>query len=310
MSFNFKDFEIILKDNIIDSKFRFENKSFLKEKLIYSMSDLLSSKFDIVLCVGIELEFFIKTNSQDSLFKDFSILGDRYKSKWIQEECENQYEFIFPYSENLFEVISNIKRFKSDIMMLVENIYVESIPLNPFHPKPFCNKNGSGMHVNISINKKSNKKNILSEDRALKNIINGILNILNRGLLFIIGDHDDEFLRFKNNLVYKTSPTFVNWGVENRTAAIRVPKSNLDNKRIEFRVPSSNCDIQNVIIFLLIGIFYSFGDKNFEEYKQIYCNSHDLDVQCNEILCQNLSQCISNYQLPNITYEIFSPFFV
>ena len=106
----------------------------------------------------------------------------------------------------------------------------------------------------------------------LLSCIAGLLNNLNNNLLLYINNEKslnrfdlEQNIKIKNLNKYP-APTFVSWGINNRSCAIRVPTPSdikdfkeyilKDNRhrRIEFRIPSADADLKLVLIGVLTSI--------------------------------------------------------
>ncbi len=154
------------------------------------------------------------------------------------EVAPSQHEIDFRYTD-ILKTADNIQTFKWVVktMALMENVYAS------FMPKVFPKINGSGMHLNMSLNKDGQnafcdetKKQGLS-DLALY-FIGGIIN------------HAKEITAFANPTVnsYKRlipgyeAPVNISWALGNRSAMIRVPSCRGKKTRIELRSPDPSCN--------------------------------------------------------------------
>lgn len=117
-----------------------------------------------------------------------------------------------------------------------------------FMPKPIFGDNASAMHVHHSIF--SNDKNLLYDPND--NVAG--LSQIGRYYMGGILDHAEALCAISNPTTnsYKRlvagyeAPIGICWGLSNRTAAIRIPKTFRDDqtkKRIEYRVPDPTCNV-------------------------------------------------------------------
>lgn len=137
------------------------------------------------------------------------------------EEGPGQNEIDFHYSGAL-TAADNASTFKWVVRTkaAANGLYAD------FSPKPFLDRPGCGMHINISSSDSSKNKFILAG--ILKHIeemtyyLNPTANSYNR-----LGEHK--------------APKYICWGNGNRSAIIRVPASK-DEARIEIRSPDPGCN--------------------------------------------------------------------
>lgn len=95
-----------------------------------------------------------------------------------------------------------------------------------FNPKPLEDMPGSGLHINISSDKKEKTPNIIA----------GILNRI-REITYYLNPIEESYKRLGEG----RAPKFVCWGNENRSALIRVPAAKSAN-HIELLSPDPRCN--------------------------------------------------------------------
>ncbi|HEY8389817.1 MAG TPA: glutamine synthetase family protein [Clostridia bacterium] len=159
------------------------------------------------------------------------------------ESGPGQHEIDFKHSAPL-KAADNFLAFKS----LVKAVCGRNGVYASFLPKPLKNKSGSGLHINLSLNK-LDEKNILAENEKLdtvtKSFIAGVLK------------HIVEITAFLNPLSNSyqrlgkfEAPSVVDWAYGSRSALIRIPAAFGDKKRIEIR--SADCAINPYLALTLI----------------------------------------------------------
>lgn len=109
-----------------------------------------------------------------------------------------------------------------------------------FMPKPFSDKSGSGMHINISIEKENenlfhNLDGIHSEEA--ESFIAGIMYRI-KEITAVLNPNPNSYKRFG---VYE-APKYITWSHENRSQLIRIPASKGEYSRMELRSPDSTCN--------------------------------------------------------------------
>jgi len=129
-----------------------------------------------------------------------------------------------------------------------------------FMAKPYGDLAGSGMHVHMSV-----------LDRAGANIFAGDRNSLGEPLLHAVGGMmatmaDSMLLLAPHANSYRRlcpgthAPTNITWGLDNRTAAIRVITAG-KNTRIEHRVAGADCNPYLAVAGILAGMMHGLDAK-------------------------------------------------
>lgn len=257
--------------------FYIKNKAdFLLDKVLKNFELL-----EMIPIIGLEIEFYLidKNIKIESFFEEiynFSKTKNIEISKIEKERGKNQIEIkTVPYK--------NIKKLINDFYCLKE--FLQKNYNVSFRAQEYLSDAGSALQLNLNfIDKNSN--NLFArtinefgekvESIVLEQAISGILSTTNIFLPCYIKDENclNRFNFEINNNIYKSgkipAPTFLAWGVNNRTAVIRIPTPlNFDNydyydnksRRIEFRVPSADADIKLSTFSLLISSFYGISEK-------------------------------------------------
>lgn len=160
------------------------------------------------------------------------------------EQGPGQNEIDFKFSDAL-TCADNLLTFKS----VVKAIAARNGLFASFMPKPLLNKNGSGLHVNVSL--MQNGVNIFSKDTADRQVktaesfIAGILEKTPEITLFLnpIANSYERFGSFE-------APKYVSWSYQNRSQLIRIPAAADEKARMELR--SSDPSLNPYLAFALI----------------------------------------------------------
>lgn len=244
---------------------------------IFNNLILIFLNYGFCIKIGLEIEFYILNN-----INKIDIVGELKKilaniENIEMEKGQNQFEIKMKPYINLNDLAHD---YQTVLKKLSDFCSSNNLNLN-FDALPFKNDCGSALQVNLSI-VDTDGKNLFSRTKIddnltdsdlMLNCIGGLLNNLNKNLLFYIKDKKclerfdlEQNIKIKNLNKYP-APTFVSWGINNRTASIRIPTppiKNLEkyfdednkNRRIEFRVPSASADLT----LTLIGILSSLID--------------------------------------------------
>ncbi len=111
-----------------------------------------------------------------------------------------------------------------------------------FLAKPMENEPGSSMHIHQSVHEVKTGKNIFADgddsemNEAFRHFIGGLQRYTPAAMIFY-GPYVNSYRRFAYGDV---APTNVHWGIDNRTAGLRVPISSPENRRIECRFAGSD----------------------------------------------------------------------
>jgi len=112
-----------------------------------------------------------------------------------------------------------------------------------FMAKPIQGQPGSAMHIHQSIVDKKTGKNIFSnedgtESEAFYHFIGGMQKHVPNALV-MFAPYVNSYRRLTPDA---SAPVNVKWGYDNRTTALRVPRSDPQARRVENRIPSSDAN--------------------------------------------------------------------
>lgn len=154
------------------------------------------------------------------------------------EVAPAQHEIDFHYGEAL-ETADNIMTFKLAVKTIAKRHGLHAT----FMPKPKYGVNGSGMHINMSLNKDG--RNIFQD-------VTDSLGLSKEAYYFIGGimKHMKGMTAIMNPLVnsYKRlvpgyeAPVYVAWSATNRSLLIRIPATGGEGTRVELRSPDPSAN--------------------------------------------------------------------
>ncbi len=108
-----------------------------------------------------------------------------------------------------------------------------------FMPMPFQGEEGSGHHLHESLRTKDSEENVFAEEEAVfRAYVAGVLEHT-ADLTAVNLPSVNAYKRLKD---YTYAPNRVSWGLDNRTAAVRVPAGDRSGRRLEIRTPSSDAN--------------------------------------------------------------------
>ena len=245
------------------------------------LAAVLGDKFGIYPKVGVEIEFYLQSTEVDNditadQILDFTKYFDKFGYKLLVEESENQFELVLDFSDKIEEFCQHIDSCKELLKKVAIEFQMEAV----FPPSQSCYKTDAGIHFHLSLHNFEGKNIFAGEEvengSMISKIAGSILDILQESIYYLCGDNELEYRRFMPS---KTSPSTVSWGKNNRTVALRVPTSAIENKRLEFRVPSAAVSHKKVIFWLLFAVARAmhkmtkvfpiiYGDANDAQYAQ------------------------------------------
>ena len=252
-----------------------------KKNILNNLIFIFNSSYDFKLKIGLELEFYLLNNvNKINIIKELKKVLP-FVENIEEEQGKNQFEIkTKPYID--IELLIN------DYLKIIEILKTFSKSNNLellLEPLPFEGDCGSSLQINISIIDINNNnlfarvknQNNFTESKLMLNSIAGLLDNINNNLLFYIND-ESSLLRFdleKNKIIQNNNkypaPTFISWGINNRTASIRIPTPRIidfntymqddnKNRRIEYRIPPSNADIYLTLIGVISAIIEGIDD--------------------------------------------------
>jgi len=124
-----------------------------------------------------------------------------------------------------------------------------------FMAKPLADYAGNGFHAHVSL--ASGRGNISrdgdpAENPALRAAVGGLLAALPQSML-VFAPHANSYRRFGVNSL---APMSASWGVENRTAAVRIPGGPAGARRVEARIAGADANPYLVLGAILSGMAF------------------------------------------------------
>ncbi|GFR21001.1 glutamine synthetase [Trichonephila clavata] len=190
---------------------------------------IILSNLSCYAVFGIELEFYIEGIEKEYLF--LNSIKNKIASLEFSCEKENsthQYEIKSGCYTNFDNLI---KHFELAKQLLTET--AQKLGGNvSFKAKPYLDRAGSALNVHVNL-VNSNNDNLfyINEQKYSDYLIHSIggLCTMMKKTYVVFAPNDDSYLRFQYPDIH--TPTTISWGVNNRTAAIRIPYFGNDFKR-------------------------------------------------------------------------------
>lgn len=176
----------------------------------------------------------------------------------ISEYAPGQYEFTLNYRKDVLRAADDLVMLKRLVRIQARRHGVTAC----FMAKPYERYAGSGMHFHVSL-LDAGGKNVLSEERqgewspSLRHALGGLSTTMAESML-IFAPHANSWRRFVAQSYAPVSPC---WGVNNRSVALRIPASNVKNRRIEHRPSGVDANPYLVAATVLAGIAKGLGER-------------------------------------------------
>lgn len=129
-----------------------------------------------------------------------------------------------------------------------------------FMAKPYGMQAGSGMHVHFSVLDEKGNNIYVGEDgpsEALYHSVGGLLENMGESMA-IFAPHQNSYRRLRPS---EHAPTYASWGIDNRSAAVRVITASKPATRIEHRVAGSDTNPYLVLAMILSAALAGMKEK-------------------------------------------------
>ena len=131
-----------------------------------------------------------------------------------------------------------------------------------FMAKPYADQAGSGMHMHMSLLDKAGTNVFACDEQQqpntiLSRAIAGLQSTMPETLALLC-PKVNSYRRFQPDFFVAMAPT---WGVDNRTVALRIPKSSAAATRIEHRVAGADANPYLAMSVLLAGALHGIDQK-------------------------------------------------
>lgn len=215
------------------------------------LSDLLEQfkQLDLIPVIGAEIEFYLNSPDADKLELAIPI---------EEEKGDNQFEVKIDYSSDILEQIQKILDLREKITEQALKHGMEA----DFSAKPFLDQPGSALHIHLHLeNSKGDNLYIKKNNKETKLMLHSIAGLCSsmEEHMLIFAPYENAYLRYKGDSV--ESPSKICWGGNNRSAAIRIPLSDKNNRRIEHRVSCSDASAVEVICAIFHGVLKGIREE-------------------------------------------------
>jgi glutamine synthetase len=176
----------------------------------------------------------------------------------ISEYAPGQYEMTLHYRTDVMQAADDLVRLKRIVRLTARRFGVTAC----FMSKPVEDYAGSGMHFHVSL-LDGQGNNLFSETRegewnqTLLHALGGMRDTMGDAML-VFAPHANSWRRFANE---SYAPISDNWGVNNRSVALRVPAGPVSARRIEHRPSGVDANPYLVAATILAAIRHGLKNK-------------------------------------------------
>ncbi|HEX2593116.1 MAG TPA: glutamine synthetase family protein [Rhizomicrobium sp.] len=130
-----------------------------------------------------------------------------------------------------------------------------------FMAKPYPDKSGSGLHIHVSLIDESGK-NVFDDgtpggSETLRHAIGGLQALMPESMM-LFAPSINSFRRFEPDMF---APVNRRWGINNRSAGLRVPVGPNDARRVEHRVAGADANPYLTLAAVLAGVLHGLNRK-------------------------------------------------
>ncbi len=220
----------------------------------------INNKYGLEMQIGPEIEFFLFKTDKNNNVLDITEQKSGYYDVNLSYEYDEmvmeilqalqslgfaidaihhegapfQYEVDLGF-DNILKTADNLITFKFIVKTIADQFGYKA----SFMPKPIYGKNGSGLHLNISMSDK-NGENIFYDKNGLYQLseiaLNSIASLLKniKGITAVLNPTVNSYKRLVKDY---EAPIYIVWSVVTRSALIRIPQKRGKSTRLELRSP-------------------------------------------------------------------------
>lgn len=164
----------------------------------------------------------------------------------VSENAHGQFEVNLRYQKNALRAADDAWSLKR----VVKGVAASCGYTASFMAKPYAKDAGSGMHVHVSLVDGKGENAFSQYPEHLQHALGGLLQALPESVA-LFAPHANSYRRFQQG---SYAPTLACWGENNRTAALRIPRSDPTARRIEHRFAGADANPYLVLAAVLAGI--------------------------------------------------------
>ena len=175
----------------------------------------------------------------------------------VAESAPGQFEVNLHYVDDAVQACDHATLLKR----LIKNMAYDHEMDTTFMAKPYHNQAGSGMHLHVSL-VDGEGRNVFAGDAEQPNdmlrwAVGGLVATMNDAMALFC-PNINSYRRFSPEYYVPSAAT---WGVDNRTASLRLPGGDPEALRIEHRVAGADASPYLLMAAVLAGIHYGISNR-------------------------------------------------
>lgn len=176
----------------------------------------------------------------------------------ISEYAPGQYELTLHYREDILQAADDLIRLKRIVRAQARAHGVTAC----FMAKPVEEYAGSGMHFHVSLQDGTGRNVFAEADEGkwtdtILHALGGMRATMAESML-VFAPHANSWRRFANQ---SYAPVSTNWGVNNRSVALRIPAGDLRARRIEHRPSGVDANPYLIATTVLAAIRHGLANR-------------------------------------------------
>ncbi len=167
-----------------------------------------------------------------------------------------QFEINFHHTDDALEAADTALLFRRLVRGVVARHGYEAT----FMAKPYAREPGNGMHVHVSLRDSSGANVFDGGDAPSETLLHAVAGVLDSmvELQAIFAPHMNSYRRFQVN---SFAPSQVNWGHDNRAAAVRLPEVSGPAARLEHRICGADVNPYLAVAAILGGVLHGLENR-------------------------------------------------
>ncbi len=174
----------------------------------------------------------------------------------VAESAPGQFEINLHHCDDPLKACDRALQLKRLVRLAAEKSGMDAT----FMAKPYAAFAGSGMHIHLSLLDRLGNNALSNQDGGnsdlMRRVLAGMLDLMPASMA-LLAPNVNAFRRFQPGMYV---PTRATWGVNNRTAALRIPCSDRQNHRVEYRVAGADANPYLALAAALAGVVHGLDN--------------------------------------------------
>jgi glutamine synthetase len=220
----------------------------------------------------------------------------------LAEYGPGQFEVNLAHGADALAACDQAVRFKRIVKCVARHHGMDAT----FLAKPYADMAGSGLHIHVSLNDAKGRNIFADADprgsAPMRHAAAGLLATMAEGMA-IFAPLANSWRRFRAEAYV---PLTADWSVNNRGAALRVPVSDVANRRLEHRVAGADANLYLVMSWVLGGILQGLAERQ-EPRAPLEGNVYKGERQLGEALPRYWPSALDRFDDSRFARELLGP---